>query len=191
MDLILSLKLGSRLGRGRSSVVFEVEVDFENSSPEIAVMAFPPLAAKVSRRGYAVAVQHDAFYYEEMEYFQGIIIPRYFGVFQGKVVEDGSILPSNRDADRKALDNPSTDNASLRSWSPGEETSDDSEPEDDSSPIHDVTGPLVHESQQPEDPSIVTILLLEKVGGLLPVGEPLPKGIMCVTPLFKATGFLI
>ena len=75
-NLRLALTLGSSIGEGHSSVVFAATVDLARSSPEIGSLAIP-LAVKVSRPVVYEDLQHDAFYYEEMAYLQGVMVPRF------------------------------------------------------------------------------------------------------------------
>lgn len=83
--LTLQLHIGDRLGRGRTSGVYDASIDLQNSSPELAELAVPPLVVKVSRPGRERALDNEAFFYEEMESLQGIVIPRYYGFFKGEL----------------------------------------------------------------------------------------------------------
>lgn len=142
-DLRMAIVLGDRLGSGRSGVVFAATIDHANSSPELSELVTPPLAVKVSRQGHHESVLHDAFYYEEMECLQGVVIPRYYGSFQGCVSEGASLCQSGDVKGREQLEIASEDSGKEKSNS-------------------------------------FCILIMEKLGGLIPVGERLPDKILYV-----------
>ena len=173
-NLTLSLRLGERIGSGRSGVVFDVSVDADHSSPEIASLAIPPLVAKISRHKHHLDLQHEAFYYDEMECIQGIVIPRFYGLFQGRLPAGASLFPpGEREEDAMQLQ-PDSD-----SESESEDTSTDDATEDDNDVVSyldpEIKGRL---REIKEDVSIVSVLVLERLGGKLPIGEELPEDTM-------------
>lgn len=89
------MTLGACLGYGRSCVVFEATVDLSRSSSELRSFVFPPLVVKVSRPRMAEDLQHEAFYYDEMECVQGVIVPRYYGTFKGRLPAGFSTPPDD------------------------------------------------------------------------------------------------
>lgn len=149
-----SIVLGNCLGHGRSCVVFEATVDLSHSSPELRSLAFPPLVAKISRAGMAEDLQHEAFYFDEMECIQGVVVPRYYGTFKGKLPRGSSFLrPAGRSMERRLLATPPYDFAH-KGYINTSET--------------DVPLPVF-------DFSSVTISVMERLGDHLPLGKPLPK----------------
>lgn len=92
--LRLAITLGPSLGHGRSGVVFEVNVDISHSSPGVAALTTPPLVAKVSRRDMSEDLMWEVFYYDGMENLQGVVNPRYYGTFMGKLAPGFSFLRS-------------------------------------------------------------------------------------------------
>ncbi|KAF7795798.1 hypothetical protein EIP86_006965 [Pleurotus ostreatoroseus] len=146
-NLAIRLELGSRIGHGRTSDVYEVAIDVSNSSSELASLTFPPMVLKLSRSGRNKAMENEAYFYEEMELLQGIVIPRYYGFFKGEIPPDCVLA--------------------------GESTASGLEYETDCS--HSVSGQGQAGNKQSFDgPRQVCILLIEKLGGTLPVGQRLP-----------------
>lgn len=84
----LELRLGKRLGDGASAVVFEVDqVSGAQGSGYI-----PPLVVKVARRNRCLSLGREAWFYEEMECLQGVVILRCYGWFEVAVEPDWRIL---------------------------------------------------------------------------------------------------
>lgn len=167
--LSLHLQIHDKIGRGRAGGVYSVTIDFEKSSPEIATLAIPPLVAKISRPGQHTRLEHEAYYYEEMECIQGVVIPRCYGFFTGDIPADVSLFP------------------------PIEESSNDSSvggAASDESASHDKCDqrsykPSPGDNQRPYEPSScgripVSMLLLERLGDRLPIGKKLPDDIKYV-----------
>lgn len=166
--LSLHLHIHDKIGRGRAGGVYGVTIDFDKSSPEIATLAIPPLVAKISRPGQHTRVQHEAYYYEEMECIQGVVIPRCYGFFTGDVPVDFSLVPpienSSRDSTRDdAAPNEGTSNDER------DQRSDESSPRDQRSYEPSPGGRIP-----------VSMLLLERLGDRLPVGKKLPDDIKYV-----------
>ncbi|KAJ3535025.1 hypothetical protein NM688_g7038 [Phlebia brevispora] len=154
--LSLHLSLGQRLGHGRSGGVYDVNIDFTNSSPELKSLAFPPLVAKVSRPKREKELEHEAFYYEEMETIQGIVIPRCYGFFTGKIPRDHLLV--------------------------GETDVSSEFPTDSEESMSEASNLKNEDSERPQftynhaaNFRVVSILLLEKLGDRLPVGKKLPE----------------
>ncbi|KAJ3535022.1 hypothetical protein NM688_g7036 [Phlebia brevispora] len=166
--LSLRLYLGPRLGYGRAGGLF------------------PPLVAKISRPKMEKELEHEAFYYDEMETIQGIVIPRCYGFFTG-VLPSGCLLPGESD--------PARDVHSYRVSSDSDESTSSTHASDSElkkatpseSPDWDLPGAAVMNSEDPEhaqyaydpsdEPRAVSILLLEQLGDRLPIGEELPVDI--------------
>lgn len=145
--LKLQLSLGRKLGYGRVARVYEATVDYANSSPELQQMALPPLVVKVSRRYEAKQLVREAYYYDEMECLQGSVIPRYYGLFRSTIAPDWNLDPWRRDPVRGSrMSNPQEDD---------EQSSD--------------------EEEVPPPPTKLSILVMERLGGRMPLGEELPE----------------
>lgn len=166
-QLSLSLELHRRLGHGRAGEVYEVSIDLNGSSPELATLAVPPLVAKVSRPGCPTRIQHEAYYYEEMESLQGVIIPRCYGLFTSDIPAGSSLSESAK--------------------KPSDEPSYGDNPRD--SNLNDTNDGSIDSRNQrarsmkscPDGPTPISILLLERLGDRLPVGGELPADIEYVT----------
>ncbi|KAJ3552226.1 hypothetical protein NM688_g4265 [Phlebia brevispora] len=144
-NIFLSLKLGKRVGRGRSGVVYEATIDPTASSSEVNSLIAPPLVVKISRRGHSTDIEHESFYYEEMECLQGVVVPRFYGLFEGET-PPGSYFDPTGEGERRE---------------PGRDEIDTPDTEEEEHVPAAVSG-------------AVSILVLEQVGGRLPLGEDLP-----------------
>ena len=91
--MTLSLRLGRQLGYGSIGRVYEANVILSSSSPELQSLDLPPLAVKISRRDKASALLPEGQNYEDMEFLQGVTIPRYFGLYSTTVSDDKDFLP--------------------------------------------------------------------------------------------------
>ena len=142
-NLQLSLQAGKILGYGRNRRVMEVDVLDGESSPELSTMLLPPLAMKISRPWDEASLIKEAFYYEEMECLQGSVVPRYYGVYEATVPED----------------------CLFRLW------------DSDIRKEEEKRQKRIQKKNRPypplPPPSVVRILLLERVGGRMPLAKPL------------------
>ena len=87
-------------------------------------------------------MENEAYFYEEMESLQGIVIPRYYGFYKGEIPLGYNLV--GEDTAYSSRDQTEHDNDSRRNF---------------------------------EATRHVSILLIEKLGGKLPVGKPLPPNI--------------
>ncbi|KAK7692415.1 hypothetical protein QCA50_004040 [Cerrena zonata] len=94
----LSLSIGNMIGDGAAGGVYEATIQYDHSSPELRDMAMPPLVVKISRRRKPTRLAREAFYYEEMEYLQGCVIPRYYGLFDAMIPSGCDFKPWSEDA---------------------------------------------------------------------------------------------
>lgn len=161
-NLHLTLKLGSRLSRGRCGVVHTASVSLCNSSPEISSFFVPPLVAKISYSDKHEDLAHELFYYEEMESLQGVAVPRCFGLFHTGAAEGLYHVLEELEEPKMPAREPS--------W--GDIDDDYEEPVVE----EDFCGP-------------VSILLVEQLGEHLPIGKPLPTGTQYVICLLFSDGW--
>ncbi|CAL1706281.1 unnamed protein product [Somion occarium] len=178
-NMNLHLTLGKKIGRGRVGRVFEATIDLHRSSPELADMLMPPLVVKVSRRQDANKIAREAFYYDEMECLQGSVIPRYYGFFEATIPPNIEFTPWAHD--KLTRSSHRYDASSDLSES---EYDTDSNFEEDGSDLEEVdeNGERYSDSDDDTPPMVVTptkvsILIMERVGGRLPLGEMLPDGL--------------
>ena len=147
-NLALSLSLGEKLGRGSSGLIYEAFVDEANSSSELA-SSLPPLVVKITYRGRSIRAAHEAYYYETLQPLQGVSIPRYYGRFTADVPPSISPLRCNN------VDGARTEETiDIR---PGMRPYPFTDEEDTLDP----------------SPNSVGILVLERLGGYLPMNVPL------------------
>ncbi|KII86669.1 hypothetical protein PLICRDRAFT_177420 [Plicaturopsis crispa FD-325 SS-3] len=82
-NITIDISLRKRLGRGRSGLVYAIDV-----SPNVGL---PPLVAKVARIGHQSALIREAAVYERLECIQGFAVPLCYGAFEGHL-DDGRSL---------------------------------------------------------------------------------------------------
>ncbi|KAF9503796.1 hypothetical protein BS47DRAFT_1402055 [Hydnum rufescens UP504] len=142
-DLHVQLILAEEKGCGRSSFVHEVNVLPATTLPA----HLPPLVLKVARSKRRAEIAREAWFYDELECLQGVVLPRCYGWFEAELAEGQSFGPSTR-ATRRSSD------------------SEDSNLEwrfEDSKQLTEMS----------HSRDYVSVLLLEKMGGKLPIGVPL------------------
>ncbi|KAJ3558714.1 hypothetical protein NM688_g754 [Phlebia brevispora] len=152
-NLHLRVMLGKRISHGRVGVVYEATVSSEESSPELASYVHPPLVAKISRHKHCEDLEHEVYYYEELESLQGVVLPRCYGLFQTRIRHGLSVIPPDSDSEEPAGKG--------------------------SCNLEDTDGEFVPAVAEPAPKTIsgiVSVILLERLGGHLPVGKPLPAG---------------
>ncbi|CAL1706325.1 unnamed protein product [Somion occarium] len=177
-NLHLHLSVGAKIGRGRVGRVYKATIDLTNSSPELSNMVLPPLVVKISRRHDAKRLAREAYYYEEMECLQGCAIPRYYGLYQTVIQPSMDFLPWVHDkvnrrpgchGDCSDKDDSDTDSESSECDDDGDKDTEDEDSED--SEVYSS------DEEEPPTPTLVSILILERIGGRLPLGKSLPPGI--------------
>jgi hypothetical protein len=142
------LALGEKRGSGRSSVVFNVDI-----LPTQALQGhLPPLVLKVGRLKRCAEIGREAWFYDEMECMQGVIIPRCYGWFEAELAEGQSFGPWYTSGRRSSK-------------------TEDSNPDwrfENSSRLLEMS----------HSRNFVSVLLLERLGGTLPIGVPLSEELM-------------
>ena len=174
--LTLSLCLGKHISHGRSGVVLEASVDIQTSSPALATIAIPPLVIKIARVGRNVDLRHEAFYYDEMECIQGVVVPRYYGLFKSDIQPNWSLVsPTEEDKVRDWLHIPPDDSESPSSDSGQADSPGIAGGDADSG---GSSLPLTVE----DNDTTVYILIMERLGEKLPIGEDLREDVVYVHP---------
>ncbi|CAL1706344.1 unnamed protein product [Somion occarium] len=179
-NLKFHLALGNKIGRGRVGRVYEATIDLTKSSPELSKMVLPPLVVKVSRRHDAKKLQREAYYYEEMECLQGSVIPRYYGLYQTTIQPTTDFLPWTHDKVNRRpgrhgdySDESGSDSDSEEASKAASNDDDDEEDNDDDQESEVYSS----DEEEPAAPTVVSILILERLGDRLPLRKPLPAGI--------------
>ena len=80
------LAMGEKSGSGRSSIVHNVEI----LPTEPLLGHLPPLVLKVGRFERRAEIAREAWFYDEMECMQGVIVPRCYGWFEAELTEGQS-----------------------------------------------------------------------------------------------------
>ncbi|KAF9503790.1 hypothetical protein BS47DRAFT_1334772 [Hydnum rufescens UP504] len=140
-DLHVNLTFGDKKGWGRSSFVHEVNVLPTTTLPA----HLPPLVLKVARSKRRAEIAREAWFYDELECLQGVVLPRCYGWFEAELTEGQSFGPWT--ATRKSRD---TENSNPEWRFKG-------------SKLKEMSGSR----------NYVSVLLLEKLGDTLPMGVPL------------------
>lgn len=79
----LVLKLGECIGHGRSGIVFKVKpAGLPSDAPNATL---PPLVAKFGRQHYSKWLLREAFFYEEMQSLQGVVVPWCYGFYSARI----------------------------------------------------------------------------------------------------------
>ena len=136
-NLQLALEVGREIGYGRVGRVYEATIDLPECSSAVATLLFPPLVVKISRKGKADALRAEAQNYRDMQPLQGMVIPRFYGLFASVIPDEVQFAPWQEEG-----------LASSISQYPSAE-------------------PLLAAVELPEN--AVTVLVMERVGGRLPV----------------------
>ncbi|KAF9505045.1 hypothetical protein BS47DRAFT_580721 [Hydnum rufescens UP504] len=142
-DLHAHLIFGEQKGWGRSSFVHEVNVLPTTTLPA----CLPPLVLKVARSKRRAEIAREAWFYDELECLQGVVLPRCYGWFEAELMEGQSFGP----------------------WMTATRRSSDTE---SSNPEWRFKGSK-QLKEMSESRNYVSVLLLEKVGSTLPMGVPL------------------
>ena len=131
------------IGGGRVGKICEAVVKYNASSQETRGMLLPPLIAKVSRPWKTDALAREGFYYEELEYLQGSVVPRYYGVYEATIPDDCNFLLWKKDIESEEANRQDRIKKTGCPYPP------------------------------PPRPTLVRVLLLERVGERIPLGKPL------------------
>lgn len=201
-NLALRLGLGAQLGRGGSGRVYEAVVVPGGSSSLFAATpsVLPPLVVKISRRGRARKLANEAYYYDLCHSLQGVSLARFYGHFRTELPH-GIQLPHLDDDDESDESSEDTSEPSSHESSGSDDAKQPTTPSDDGATSGDRFGDKIIWSwndcdstppeapPHPEDsdieeietgPDSVSILVMERLGGFLPISEKLPDMLLYV-----------
>jgi hypothetical protein len=85
-DLHVQLIFGEEKGWGRSSAVHEVDILPTTTLPA----HLPPLVLKVARSKRRAEIAREAWFYDELECLQGVVLLRCYGWFEAELTEGQS-----------------------------------------------------------------------------------------------------
>lgn len=150
----LRASLGGYISHGHSSMVFALkDVTIQNVPLEVAP---PPLVVKIARLNRVTSLMREAWFYDEMECLQGASIPRCYGYFEMELHEDSTKAA----LEHLAMKYPSSDSRDINFVL---------EREMMRGPLH----PLLDDRSRRKD--VVAVLVLEKLGLPLPLGQSVPQ----------------
>lgn len=123
---------------------------------------FPPLVIKIAARTKNKNLAREAWFYDEMQTLQGVVIPRCYGWFEAQLAEDTTFVPwDTDDIERSFPEDDPTGERYFIYWARGS--------------FNEDSRPLV---ERLHEDYTVSFILLERLGGpFLPVGVPLSKEI--------------
>ncbi|KAF8520619.1 hypothetical protein BU17DRAFT_88819 [Hysterangium stoloniferum] len=150
-DLTLEVSVQAKLGEGRVGFVYDVDKRGTSGSH-----AIPDLVIKVARRYQSNNLCREAWFYEEMEHLQGIIVARCYGIFQVVLDERGDYQTSAMYAKEEAQEQ----NTAFKRLEYSES-------------IHPHAR-TPHYISQNEHHYLLSVLVLEKLGERIPKCVPLP-----------------
>lgn len=147
----LEASLGDYLGHGHSGVVFSLKN--VNVLEVASGTVVPPLVVKIARLNRVTSLMREAWFYDEMECLQGASIARCYGYFEMELRDNSAKTTLQRLASKY----PSSD---FRDMNPVLQR------DTILGPLH----PLLDERSRQRD--VLAILILERLGLPLPLGQP-------------------
>lgn len=171
----LEATLGKCLGSGLTSVVYALEnICIAHLEPNVVI---PPLVVKISRRHRVPWLAQEAWFYEEIECLQGSVAPYCYGLFEAEL---GDCLDSMHEPHYciKTLDDHSVDDG----------RSSDTSSNYEAPPLTlrwQAAHPILAEQETRHD--IVSVLILERVGGMLRICRPVPQEARYFTAIYHYT----
>ena len=144
------------LNKGRTGLIYET-VATSTDGQGNAIL--PSLVVKIARCTKNKRIAREAWFYDEMQTLQGVVVPRCYGCFEAKIPDNCSFIPWTEDglsSDTQQITVPDEEFFSTRQLGAFNENA------------HDLLTRL-------EDSRTITLLVLEKLGEpFLPVGVPIP-----------------
>ncbi|OBZ65080.1 hypothetical protein A0H81_14936 [Grifola frondosa] len=129
-----------------------------SQDPSTLTGRLPPLAVKIARFGYKRELLLEASVYKELEHLQGVSIPRFYGLFEGELEEGWERMRRSSDLPREFHDLPAEQYEKL--WGEKFELA-----------TQELRFNRTHNG--PGGSNTVMLLLLERLGGRLPLGVDL------------------
>lgn len=177
-NLSLKLALGERISGGRAGDVHRVSIEgiFTKDGLEVSEVHIPPLVVKIARRRHVFRLAREAWFYDELETLQGVATARCFGWFEAPIpsgLTPYSWHPKHRMPKKINNFNPYFE-SDFANFDFDYECEDENDPQmAENLRIKEILG--LQESEG-ED-GIVSLLLLEELGGNPPMSEDLTPDI--------------
>ncbi|GJJ09985.1 hypothetical protein Clacol_004211 [Clathrus columnatus] len=118
----------------------------------------------MSRQNRSAHMEQEAWFYDELEQVQGIAVPRCYGLFQAHIEEGAEVKTWNDEKDSESDDSDDSDQVAESDQSDGDGFAGANANESEGEKIPEMPTP---------DPTLLSILLLERLGERMPVGESL------------------
>ncbi|KAF8497718.1 hypothetical protein BU17DRAFT_103171 [Hysterangium stoloniferum] len=186
----LRVTVKDQLGQGRIGTVYSVHIASPDDRTHI-----PPLVIKVSDRYRSAKLAREAWFYEEMEHLQGVSIARCYGFFQVELTEEYEVPNWRKVSEESAEEADMEERCSLKEsvWSREskiydavmmEETAQTPTPDEVFPSWEDVEeqgrkrrafftpNPAAHLTFVRKH-HLISVLVLEQLGGHLPIRVPL------------------
>lgn len=163
-ELTLKLSLGERISGGRIGEVYRISIEgvFAKDGELASSVHVPPLVVKIAKRGYACRLAREAWFYDELKPLQGVATARCFGWFEARLPPNVTPIPWQLKPDENKHGF----------------VFEDEEDEEDPQIVEDLRIKKMLGLQEPEgENSILSLLLLEELGGYLPMGKGFTKEI--------------
>ncbi|KAF8494289.1 hypothetical protein JB92DRAFT_2595742, partial [Gautieria morchelliformis] len=142
-NLYLRVSLDSdRLGYGRVGSVYPLTIDGADQ------YALPPLVIKVAGRRRSEDLAREAWFYEELEHIQGVAIARCYGFFTAEIDANSEVL----------------------GWAESDANYDEEDDLDEPVSIPKSTRTVQSPVQNGSEKTILSVLVLERLGDHLPIG---------------------
>lgn len=93
----LEVKLARRLKSGSNGLIYEVDTVRETKTKDGQKLCIPPLICKIAPQRRNKPIAREAWFYEEMQTLQGLVIPYCFGFFVARIPDRMELLPRVED----------------------------------------------------------------------------------------------
>lgn len=94
----VGFSLGNKLSAGSSGLVYEVlNSTLVHESASAGYVDIPPLVIKIAARTKNKNLAREAWFYDEMQSLQGVVIPRCYGWFEAPLPEGTTFTPWEND----------------------------------------------------------------------------------------------
>lgn len=115
-DIELDVKLSRRLRTGSNSLIYEVDAVREAQTKDGQPIRIPPLICKIAPHRRNKPIAREAWFYDEMQTLQGLIIPCCYGFFVAQIPERMELLPRMEDVKLHTRERQDDSNAAMEGY---------------------------------------------------------------------------
>ena len=164
ISITVQFTLGRKLDEGGTGMVYEI-ISSPIGSQGSASAEIPPLVAKIGARSKNKRIAREAWFYDELQTLQGVMVPRCYGCFEARLPDDCTFKPRDERVEEPVVVDPEyeivPDEEFFRTRLLGA--------------FNEGSRELL---TRLDDDRTVTILLLERLSEpFLPVGVPIPDSV--------------